>query len=155
MFEIERKFLVNSDNFKRQASITHQIVQGYLSTDPGRSVRVRIQGEKAYLTIKGAAVKNSLSRFEWEREISLEDAEVLMPLCLPKTIQKTRHYVEFCGHLFEVDVFEGENSGLTVAEIELKNELEDFEKPKWLGKEITGIKKYYNAQLSQKPFAEW
>jgi len=155
MVEIERKFLVTSDSFKRKASVTHQIVQGYLSTDPGRSVRVRIQGEKAYLTIKGATVKHSFSRFEWEKEIALEDAEALMPLCLPRTIQKTRYCVEFSGHLFEVDVFEGENTGLTVAEIELKNELEDFEKPKWLGKEITGIKKYYNAQLSQKPFTEW
>ena len=155
MVEIERKFLVNSSAFKNQAVSKHLIIQGYLSAQAKRSVRVRITRSKGYLTIKGDTVKNSFSRFEWEKEIPLKEAEALMRLCLHYKIEKTRHFVEFNGYLFEVDEFSGQNKGLIVAEIELHNEEAHFEKPKWLGKEVTGIKKYYNSQLCQNPYLKW
>ena len=155
MVEIERKFLVNSDNFKRQAFARHRIVQGYLSADPDRSVRVRVQGKKAYLTIKDSGVKNSFSRFEWEKELPIEEANELMKLCLPNKIEKTRYKVNYKTGLFEVDIFKGVNVGLKIAEIELDSEADTFEKPKWLGEEVTGIKKYYNSHLCQNPFTKW
>ena len=155
MVETERKFLVNSKAFKEKVASKHHIIQGYLSAQAKRSVRVRITGSKGYLTIKGAALKNSFSRFEWEKEIPLKDAEALMQLCLPNKVEKTRYCIEFNGHLFEVDVFSGQNTGLIVAEIEVEYEEAHFDKPKWLGKEITGIKKYYNSQLCQNPFTKW
>ena len=155
MIEIERKFLVKSECFKEQVSSKYKIVQGYLSVTTDRSVRIRLCKDKGYLTIKGANSESQRSRFEWEKEISLEEAGALMSLCLPNKIEKIRYRIKLGKHLFEVDQFRGKNTGLTIAEIELKNENEFFEKPEWLGKEITGEKKYYNSQLCQKPYLEW
>lgn len=155
MIEIERKFLVISDDFKSIAFVKNRIAQGYLSTNPERTVRVRVKGEKGFLTIKGEGNSSGLSRFEWEKEIPLEDADQLLKLCEKGFIEKIRHEVLVGNHVFEVDVFEGENDGLIVAEIELESETEVFEKPNWLGEEVTGIEKYYNAFLSKNPFLDW
>ena len=153
--EIERKFLITSNSFKQNISSKYNIVQGYLSTDPSRSVRLRISNSKGYLTIKGRASKNGLSRLEWEKELPIKEANELIALCLPNKIIKTRYKVNYKGHIFDIDIFKGMNEGLNIAEIELNSEEDTFEKPKWLGKEITGIKKYYNSQLCQNPFTKW
>ena len=153
--EIERKFLITSNSFKQNISSKYNIVQGYLSTDPSRSVRLRISNSKGYLTIKGRASKNGLSRLEWEKEIPIKEANELIALCLPNKIIKTRYKVNYKGRIFDIDIFKGMNEGLNIAEIELNSEEDTFEKPKWLGKEITGIKKYYNSQLCQNPFTKW
>ena len=153
--EIERKFLITSNSFKQNISSKYNIVQGYLSTDPSRSVRLRISNSKGYLTIKGRASKNGLSRLEWEKELPIKEANELIALCLPNKIVKTRYKVNYKGRIFYIDIFEGMNEGLNIAEIELNSEQDTFEKPKWLGKEITGIKKYYNSQLCQNPFTKW
>lgn len=155
MIEIERKFLVNSEAFKTEAFNKSRIIQGYLNSDKNRSVRLRIKGEQGYLTVKGASSENGLSRFEWEKEISKEDAEALLKLCEPGVIDKIRYEIQIGDHLFEVDEFFGDNEGLIVAEIELSHESEDFEKPIWLGKEVTGNIKYYNSQLSKQPYKTW
>ncbi len=155
MLEIERKFLVKSECYKEQISGKYKIVQGYLSVATDRSVRVRLCKDKGFLTIKGANSESGRSRFEWEKEISLKEARALMSLCLPNKIEKIRHCIKFGKHLFAVDQFSGKNTGLTIAEIELKSEDEAFEKPEWLGKEVTSEKKYYNSQLCQKPYLEW
>jgi CYTH domain-containing protein len=155
MLEIERKFLVVSDAFKKEAFKKEEIHQGYLSKDPERSVRVRIKGEKAFLTIKGKPNDSGTTRFEWEKEIPKEEAEALLKLCLPEIIQKTRYFVEIGNHIFEVDEFFGENHGLLLAEIELSSEGDDFSKPEWLGKEVTGQVEFYNAYLSEHPFSQW
>lgn len=154
MMEIERKFRVIGD-FKKDAHEQVRISQGYLSSDPSRTVRIRIKGEKAYLTIKGSSSASGASRFEWEKEISVVDAQELLKICEPGIIDKTRFLVDFKGHTFEVDEFYGENEGLVVAEIELESEEETYEKPDWLGEEVTGNKKYYNAMLKQNPFKNW
>ena len=153
--EIERKFLITSNDYKQNISSKHDIVQGYLSTKPSRTVRIRVGGGKGYLTIKGGTSKNGLCRLEWEKELPLEEADELMALCLPNKIEKTRCKVNYKGWLFEVDIFKGINEGLKIAEIELDSEADVFEKPKWLGEEVTGIKKYYNSQLCQNPFTKW
>lgn len=150
--EIERKFLVKSDQYKKEATDSIKIQQGYLSSHPERIVRIRLANDKAFLTIKG---KGNISRYEWEKEIELEDAKELIQLCENGIIDKTRHLVPFGDHVFEVDEFLGENEGLTIAEIELKSENEDFMKPDWLGKDVTGLQKYYNAYLKEKPFKNW
>jgi CYTH domain-containing protein len=155
MIEIERKFLVNSNAFLKQFKVKNRIVQGYISSVPERTVRVRIKGLKGYLTIKGKSSSNGLSRMEWEKEIDITDAELLLQLCESGIIDKIRYDVEFGNHTFEVDVFDGENKGLIIAEIELQSENESFEKPDWLSKEVTGDEKYYNAYLSKKPFLSW
>lgn len=155
MIEIERKFLVISDNFKQLAFAKNRIAQGYISTNPARTVRVRVKGEKGFLTIKGEGNASGLSRFEWEKEISLQDADQLLKLCEKGIIKKIRHEVQVGKHVYEIDVFEGENDGLVVAEIELESETEIFEKPSWLGAEVTGIERYYNAFLSKNPFLNW
>ncbi|HWS59961.1 MAG TPA: CYTH domain-containing protein [Flavobacterium sp.] len=155
MIEIERKFLVNSNAFKTEAFSQNRITQGYLSSVPGRAVRVRIKGNKGFLTIKGASNESGLSRFEWEKEIPLEDAQKLLLLCEKGVIDKTRFEVKIGNHIFEVDEFYGENEGLTIAEIELKSETEPFEKPVWLGEEVTGDNQYYNSYLSKNPFKNW
>ncbi len=152
--EVERKFLVYG-NFKEKAKHTFFIAQGYLNSNPERSVRVRIQKEKAYLTIKGLGNESGVSRFEWETEIPKEDAVSLLKICEPGLIEKTRYLVEAGRHIYEVDEFSGENKGLVIAEIELKSEDEVFEKPDWLGEEVTGIEKYYNAMLIQNPYSKW
>ena len=153
--ETERKFLVSSMDFKNEAFDKNRIVQGFLNTDPQRTVRIRINGEKGFLTIKGGSNESGLSRFEWEKEIDIVEAGHLLQLCLPGKIEKIRHLVKVNNHIFEVDEFLNENEGLIIAEIELKNEKEKIPSPAWLGKEVTGEVKYYNSQLSQHPFTNW
>jgi adenylate cyclase len=155
MIGIERKFLVVSVDFIAQAFAKNKIAQGYISTHPERTVRVRIKGNKGFLTIKGSGNASGLSRFEWEKEIDLQEAEQLMKLCEKGVIEKVRHEVNVGKHVYEVDVFEGENDGLIIAEIELQSENEAFEKPNWLGREVTGDERYYNAFLSQNPYLTW
>ena len=155
MIEIERKFLVKNDNFKHEAIRALKMTQGYLSKDPKRTVRIRISGEQAFITVKGEASKSGASRFEWEKSIMVEEAQNLIAMCLDGVINKIRHYVQYGNHLFEVDEFLDDNHGLVVAEVELANENEVFKCPEWLGKEVTGKKKYYNSQLSQNPFRCW
>lgn len=152
--EIERKFLINGD-FKPFVESKTEIVQGYLSSVPERSVRIRIKGEKGFITIKGIGNKSGASRFEWEKEISVSDAKNLIQLCEPGVIEKIRYLVSVGKHTFEIDEFFGENKGLLIAEIELESEKENFEKPIWLGEEVTGIGKYYNASLIKNPFKNW
>lgn len=155
MIEIERKFLVTSTAFLDEFRAKNRIVQGYLSSVPERTVRVRIKGDKGYLTIKGESSDSGMSRMEWEKEIALEEAEQLLLLCEAGVIDKIRYEIPVGKHLYEVDVFSGENEGLILAEIELQSENETFEKPNWLGMEVTNDTRYYNAYLSQKPFKTW
>ncbi len=155
MIEIERKFLVTSEKFKTEATADKRIVQGFLNTHPERTVRVRLKGDSGFLTVKGKSNKVGTSRFEWEKEIPVEEAEALLEICEPGIIEKRRYLIQNGKHLFEVDAFEGLNKGLTIAEIELEHENEAFERPDWLGKEVTGDIKYYNSQLSKKPFSHW
>ena len=152
--EIERKFLIKGD-FKQYAHKQEVIVQGYLSSVPERTVRIRIKGEKAYLTIKGVGNASGLSRYEWEKEIPVEEVNELLKICEPGVIDKTRYHVVAGPHTYEVDEFYGENQGLTVAEVELSSEEEDFAKPDWLGEEVTGDVKYYNSMLMKNPFTKW
>jgi CYTH domain-containing protein len=153
--EIERKFLVRSDGFKQNATSQTRIVQGFLNTDPERTVRVRIKGEKGFLTVKGASNESGTTRFEWETEITVVEATNLIDLCEAGILEKVRFEVPMGKHVFEVDEFLGENKGLLLAEVELTHEDERFEKPDWLGEEVTGQVQYYNSQLSLKPFKEW
>ncbi len=155
MIEIERKFLVRSNDFKFEALQHSRIVQGFLNTDPERTVRIRINGDHAFITVKGISTKNGLSRFEWEKEIPLIEAETLLELCEPGKIEKLRYLVKNNKHTFEVDEFLGDNEGLVLAEIELKKENEIFSKPSWLGTEVTGDVRYYNSQLSNDPYINW
>ena len=153
--EIERKFLLLNEDFKDEANSFHRIAQGYLSSHPNRTVRVRIKENLAYLTIKGASTASGTSRFEWEREIPLKEAEALLELCESGRIDKIRYEIKYGNHLFEVDEFGGDNQGLLLAEVELMHEDEDFAKPGWLGKEVTGEARYYNSTLSNHPFNSW
>ncbi|GAL62178.1 CYTH domain-containing protein [Algibacter lectus] len=155
MIEIERKFLVKSEAFKKEAFKQTRISQGFLNTDKARTVRVRLKGEQGFITIKGASSKSGLSRFEWEKEIPKQEAEALLELCEPSIIDKTRYEIKQGQHIYEVDEFYGDNSGLIVAEIELNTETETYIKPDWLGNEVTGDVKYYNSQLSKHPFKSW
>ena len=155
MIEIERKFLVQSHAFKTEAFKQTRIVQGFLSTDKKRTVRVRLKGDIGFLTIKGQSSKNGLSRFEWEKEIPKIEAEALLKLCKKGMIDKIRYEIKADNHIFEVDEFFGKNEGLIVAEVELNDETEAFAKPNWLGEEVTGDAKYYNSQLSKTPFCKW
>ena len=148
--EIERKFLVEGD-FLSEATSKTRIVQGYICSDKGRTVRVRIRDDKGYLTVKGAASSSGLSRYEFEREVPLEDAEQMLRLCEQESINKERYLVPYKGHTWEVDVFHGHNEGLILAEIELSREDEPFERPSWLGKEVTGDRRYYNSVLTRTP----
>lgn len=152
--EIERKFLVIGD-FKSQAFEQSRIVQGYISSARGRTVRVRIRNGRGYLTIKGASNESGTSRYEWEKELPLHEAEELMKLCEPGVIDKTRYLVRSGEHIFEVDEFYGENEGLIVAEVELNAEDEAFVKPSFIGQEVTGDVRYYNSQLMKKPYTTW
>jgi CYTH domain-containing protein len=142
-------------SFKKNAISKERIVQGFLNTHPNRTVRVRLAGDFGYLTIKGKSSPSGTSRFEWETEITVEDAEQLLQLCEDGLIEKTRYKIPFEDHIFEVDEFHGANKGLIIAEIELDNEFEIFKKPNWLGEEVTGIIKYYNSHLCKKPFISW
>lgn len=155
MIEIERKFLVTSSAFKAEAFAQNRIKQGYLSSVPERTVRVRIKGQHGFLTIKGISNESGMSRFEWEKEIPAEEAEKLLLLCEAGVIDKTRFEVKTGNHIIEIDEFYGENEGLIIAEIELQSETESFEKPIWLGEEVTNDKRYYNAYLSNNPFKNW
>ena len=152
--EIERKFLAIGD-FKSQAFEQSRIVQGYISSARGRTVRVRIRNGRGYLTIKGASNESGTSRYEWEKELPLHEAEELMKLCEPGIIDKTRYLVRSGKHIFEVDEFYGENEGLIVAEVELNAEDEAFVKPSFIGQEVTGDVRYYNSQLMKKPYTTW
>jgi adenylate cyclase len=155
MVEIERKFLVLSEAFKDEAFTSNRIVQGFLNTHPNRTVRVRIKGNRGFLTVKGLSNEAGTIRTEWEKEIDVSEAETLLNLCEEGIIEKTRYEVQAGKHIFEVDEFFGKNQGLIIAEIELNAENESFEKPNWLGKEVTGDIKYYNSQLSNQPYNTW
>lgn len=155
MIEIERKFLVKSMNFKDLAQAKHAISQGYLNSDPERTVRIRISGESGFLTIKGKSNQSGTTRLEWETELSLAEAKPLLAICEKGLIEKIRYEVRSGHHTFEVDEFLGENSGLFLAEIELSSETEAFKKPDWLGREVTGDQRYYNSYLSNNPFSGW
>jgi len=155
MQEIERKFLIKDDRFKTEAVKELRIIQGYLSSVAARTVRVRIKGDKGFLTIKGISNDSGTSRFEWEKEIPVAEAKTLLTLCEPGVIDKTRYLVPCGEHTYEVDEFYGDNQGLTVAEIELNDEDEAFEKPCWLAAEVTGDARYYNSVLMKKPYKAW
>lgn len=152
--EIERKFLVGGD-FKSSAFKATRITQGYLSSVPERTVRVRVKGDKGYITIKGIGNSTGASRFEWEKEIPVEDVKALLEICEPGVIDKTRYLVKAGEHTYEVDEFYGDNEGLTVAEVELFDENEAFDKPSWLGEEVTGDPRYYNSMLMKNPYKNW
>ncbi len=155
MLEIERKFSVKSTNFLANAKESYKITQGYLNTDKNRTVRVRIKGNKGFITVKGISSANGLSRFEWEKEILVDDAKALLMLCEDFVIDKTRYLIPFGSVVFEVDVFEGANEGLVIAEVELETTDQQFDKPEWLGEELTGDERFYNAYLSNVPFTSW
>ncbi|WP_375237780.1 CYTH domain-containing protein [Aurantibacter sp.] len=155
MQEIERKFLVKTSDYKSEAFKQTRITQGFLNTHPERTVRVRIKGNTGFITVKGKSNQSGTSRFEWEKEIPLNEAEELLQLCETGVIDKTRYEVKNGHHIFEIDEFYGDNEDLIVAEVELNNENEAFSKPNWLGEEVTGNIKYYNSQLSKKPFKDW
>ena len=155
MQEIERKFLVLNTDFKEQAFASRRITQGFLNTDPERTVRVRVKGNEGFITVKGIGNKSGTTRFEWEKQITVKEAKALLELCESGIIDKTRYEVKAGNHIFEVDEFHGDNEGLVVAEVELSQEEEAIESPEWLGKEVTGDEKYYNAQLSKQPYANW
>ena len=162
--ETERKFLVLDDDYKAQAVKSYRIRQGYIAHDSGRTVRVRIRDDKGFLTIKGPSIIPG-SRPEWEKEISLPEAEDLFPLCKPGSVDKTRWIVPAGAstgsptgpspRFFEVDEFHGENAGLVMAEIELGSPDEPFARPSWLGEEVTEDKRYYNGYLAEHPFKTW
>lgn len=152
--ETERKFLVKTEKLCLPGT-GRKITQGYLNSSPERSVRVRLLDQAGYLTIKGKTNASGVTRYEWEREISKSDADELLTLCEPGVISKTRYEIIFKGHLFELDIFHDLNNGLIIAEIELSDENEPFEKPDWLGEEVTGNIKYYNSYLSKIPYIKW
>lgn len=155
MIEIERKFLVLNYDFLSRATSKNRIVQGYLNSNPERTVRVRIKGDKGFLTIKGKGNESGTTRMEWEKEIDLLEAEQLLLLCENGIIDKIRYEIPTGNHVYEVDVFMGDNLGLVIAEIELTSEYENFEKPDWIGNEVTGDERYYNAYLCNSPFVSW
>ncbi|MFA5850864.1 MAG: CYTH domain-containing protein [Bacteroidales bacterium] len=152
--EIERKFLVKGE-YKNLSLKKYKITQGYLCSVPERTVRVRVKGDKAFITIKGIVNDTGTSRYEWEKEISLEEANELLKLCEPGIIDKTRFIIKSGSNSFEVDEFYGDNLGLTIAEIELSAENESFEKPEWLGDEVTGDNRFFNAELMKNPYTKW
>jgi len=154
--EIERKFLVVSNTWRDAVTKSTRIEQGYLSADRERAVRVRVKGERAFLTIKGGAKAGGIERLEFEYEVPVEDAATMIAeLCLPGTIKKVRHLVEVEGHTFEVDVFEGDNAGLIIAELELTSVDQPFPRPGWLGEEVSHDARYLNARLAKQPYNTW
>jgi adenylate cyclase len=153
--EIERKFLVKSEAFKKESVNKTRITQGYLSSVPERTVRVRIKGDHGFITVKGIGNDSGASRYEWENEIPIEEVNELLKICEPGVIDKTRFHVKSGKHTFEVDEFYGDNTGLVVAEIELSSEDETFQKPEWLGEEVTGDVKYFNSMLMRIPYKDW
>lgn len=154
MLEIERKFLVTGDSYRALAFDKSEILQGYICSGHGHTVRVRTRGEKGFLTIKGPST-DGISRFEWEKEITLQDARELFSLCRFGRIEKTRYLVKSGRHTVEVDEFHGENEGLVFAEIELADANEPYERPVFLGEEVTGNHRYYNAYISKHPYLTW
>ena len=144
--EIERKFLVKG-KFRHLSVREINVIQTYLSIDDTKTVRLRVADDKAYLTVKGRAQENSITRSEWDIPVSVEDALEMMKLCLPGKIIKTRYLIPHGKHTYEVDVFHDKNEGLIIAELELESENDNFEKPGWLGEEVTGRPEYYNANL--------
>ncbi len=154
LVEIERKFLVVGE-FKDKAYACSHIEQGYISSGNGRTVRVRIRDDKGFLTIKGPSDEAGLARFEWEKEIPVDEARQLMNICMPGRIIKDRYLVHNGKHTIEVDEFFGENQGLVMAEIELEGEDEEYLRPDFLGKEVTGDRKYYNSHLMRAPYTLW
>lgn len=155
MIEIERKFKVRSEIFKTQAKRSFFIKQGFLNSDKNRVVRVRLSDGKGWLTIKGKSSKDGMERFEWEKEISENDAEELLNICELPLIEKRRFLVEHENHIFEVDEFYGDNEGLVIAELELSNKDEKVNLPPWIGEEVTGEVNYYNANLITNPYKYW
>lgn len=155
MIEIERKYLVTSLAFKDEAFNQNEIAQGYLNSNPERTVRIRVKGKKGFITIKGIGNESGASRLEWEKEIPLDEAKALLKLCEKGAIEKTRYEVKSGKHIIEIDEFHGNNKGLIMAEIELENENEAIEKPVWLGLEVTGDERYYNSYISLNPFKKW
>ena len=153
--EIERKFLVINDDFKKTSHKRKYIKQGFLNSNKNRVVRVRIIDEKGFLTIKGKTSNSGTTRYEWEKEITKKEAKILLEFCEKGTIDKLRYEVKVESHIFEIDEFFGDNEGLIIAEVELKTEDEVFAKPSWLGEEVTGNIKYYNSQLSKQPYKHW
>ena len=153
--EIERKFLVHGDDYKRRAHKSYRIRQGYISSGNGRTVRVRVRDNQAFLTIKGPSLDSGLSRYEFEKDITLEEASQLFLLCEPGVIEKTRYLVASGNHTFEVDEFYGDNEGLVIAEVELGSADEPYEKPDFIGQEVTGDRRYYNSQLRKNPYKFW
>nr|WP_247656593.1 CYTH domain-containing protein [Maribacter sp. MMG018] len=147
--------MVTSSAYQGQATSKERIVQGFLNTHPERTVRVRIKADSGFLTVKGKSNDAGTVRFEWEKEIPVAEAEQLMLICEPGVIKKVRYNVPVGQHVFEVDEFYGDNEGLVVAEVELREENENFKKPEWLGQEVTGEIKYYNSQLGKKPYRSW
>ena len=153
--EIERKFLVVDDSYKQLSYAHSHIMQGYICSERGKTVRIRIRDNQAFLTIKGPSIDGGLSRSEFEYEIPLEDAKQLMTLCEPGIIDKTRWLVKSGEHIFEVDEFHGSNEGLVMAEVELKTATEMPRIPHFIGKEVTGDRRYYNSQLRRNPYSQW
>ena len=152
--EIERKFLVKGD-FKSEVFKSTRITQGYLSSVPERTVRVRVKGDKGFITIKGIGNESGASRFEWEKESPVDEVRELLKICEPGVIDKTRYLVKNGDFTFEVDEFYGDNDGLTVAEIELPDEQAQFNRPAWLGEEVTGDVRFYNSMLMKNPYKNW
>lgn len=153
--EIERKFLVLDDSYKHEAFSSSHIRQGYICSERGRTVRIRIRDEHAFLTIKGPSLNGGLSRYEFEQEIPMDDAVYMLSFCEPGLVDKTRWLVRSGRHVFEVDEFHGENAGLVIAEVELQFEDEPYEKPDFIGEEVTGDRRYYNSQLRLHPYSKW
>ena len=153
--EIERKFLVCGEDYKQQAFHHSRIKQGYISSRRGATVRVRLRDGQGFLTIKGPSDAKGMSRYEFEKEISAEEAAHLFELCEPGIIDKTRYLVRAGNHTFEVDEFYGDNQGLVMAEVELQSETETFEKPSFIGQEVTGDRRYYNSHLLEYPYSQW
>lgn len=155
--EIERKFLVHKRDgeYRKLAFSSSRIMQGYICSAHGRTVRVRIRDGKGYLTIKGPSDEGGMTRYEFEKEITLDEAEHLFKLCEPGVIDKTRYLVKSGNHVFEVDEFYGYNEGLVMAEVELASEDEPYEKPEFIADEVTGDRRFYNSYLRQKPFVTW
>lgn len=153
--EIERKFRVKNTTFLQDIKSKSKIVQGYLSSNPDRTVRIRVKNNKGFITIKGRSSDSGTTRLEWEKEIDFQEAHQLMNLCEDFIIEKTRYEVIFQNQLFEIDIFEGKNEGLIIAEIELESENQNLIFPDWLGQEVTGDIRFYNAYLSRKPYDGW
>ena len=153
--EIERKFIVVNDSYKALAYRSDRIAQGYICREGGNSARVRVRGDKGYITIKGPSLDGGLSRYEWEREIPASEALELLKICHGAIIDKIRHLVRCGEHIFEVDEFFGDNEGLVIAEVELNHPDEQFEKPDFIGEEVTGDKRYYNSRLTRFPYKSW